>query len=79
MTTNKYVFFNTIEEAGRFISLYGGISGTDYSFTTWRFGNKVNEKPYVLFRASKEDIENLKKTIGLKEKRFNNKLCYIFE
>ncbi len=79
MTTNKYVFFNTIEEAGRFVSLYGGISSKDFSFTRFRFGNKVDGKPYVLFRASKEDMENLKKMIGLKEKRFNNKLCYIFE
>ena len=79
MTTNKYVFFNTIEEAQKFVSLYGGISSKDYSFTTWRFGNKVDGKPYVYFRASKEDMKRIKELIGLKEKRFNNKICYVFE
>ena len=78
MTTNKYVFFNTIAEAGRFASLYGGLICKD-SFATWKFGEKVNGKPYVFYRCSKEDIKYLKSAIGLKEKKLNNRVCYFFE
>lgn len=80
MNTNKHIFFNDEETADRFIKLYGGIISKDYTgFYRRYYGEKCKDKIIVLYRCGIKDIKDICKYIGLKKKKWNGHLCYLYE
>lgn len=81
-TRTKYFLFNTTEEANRFYELYE----SDGAFGIWvnddfylkYFGEKVRDKYIIAMRMSTNGIEELVKILGLKKRRYNGKLIYVF-
>ena len=85
---NGIFVFNSKEEAERFIKLYcaecvsPNNTDDDTFFTEWLrsyYGKKIYHKYCVSRRFCKEDIDNMKKYIGLKEKKFNGRKVYVYE
>lgn len=81
MRTFKYIFFKDRSCAERFIKLYGGYVKciTNGDFEIRYFGDKVRNTYCVTNRYSTEEINELIKYIGLKKKKWNGKLCYLYE
>jgi hypothetical protein len=78
--TEKFIFFNTVDEAERFVKLYGGSLCSDYwkdHFYRNYFGEIANQ-PMVGLRTNNIVMNEICSSIGLKEKRKNGKKCYIF-
>ena len=75
----KYIMFNSREEAERFTLLYGGfISSYDYFYQRY-FGEKCTGKVVVILRATKDEMSEIASAIGLKDRRWNNKLVFVYE
>jgi hypothetical protein len=79
--TTKHIFFNTVDEAERFVKLYGGVvcinSAGDFHH---RYYGEIAKRPMVLLRTNNMVMDEICSSIGLKKKRINgNRKCYIFE
>lgn len=82
-TICKEIFFNTKEEADRFISLYGGsITDVDDSYIgNWTrnyYGDSVKGMFNVSFRSTTKEFNKIKEAILLKEKKgINGRKYYV--
>lgn len=83
--TFKDVLFNSYEEAKRFCLLYGvGCQierpGMDMHKVMCNYlGDKAKDKYIVTVRWTKSQIEQAMKDIGIKRKRYNGQMVYIYE
>lgn len=80
---SKYVVFNSLEEARRFVELYGGFvenPGKYYYdlFYLQYFGEKLKDKYMVISRFSKEEFNEVVRVLGLKKKKWNGHLIYSY-
>ena len=79
--STKRVIFNTRDEAERFVDLYGGLIETPflgYSIKKW-YGNKILGKEVVMIRNTKDDMNQIMNSIGIKKKKWNGKDVYIYQ
>jgi len=79
--TAKYIFFNTVDEAERFVKLYGGIVCINSAGDFYRrYFGEIAKKPMVILTTNNKVMDEICSSIGLKKKRKNgNRKCYIFE
>ena len=77
--TFRTIFFEDVETAKRFTSLYGGsVQETKY-FERNYFGDKVKNMFVVCDRFSNEEMDHMKSDIGLKERRWSGHKCYVYK
>ena len=82
----KYIFFDTIEAAERFKTLYDDKHNWvtintlehDYFIRSY-FGHNSLGKVQVYFRTDTENIEKISKAIGLKKCKWAGHLCYYYK
>lgn len=79
--TAKYIFFNTVDEAERFVKLYGGIISNDSGCGFYRrYFGEIAKQPMVILTTNNMVMDEICSSIGLKKTRKNgNRKCYIFE